>query len=280
MSQLMPRIFRPWRSDAGPNELPATEQQTPVHSPVTASQVTPEQSPVAGVELPVSSPSFGERARMRARMRFLRKARELAYRDLGGLVFDLHRFGQRNDALVMAKIGTLGHLDTELRALEGALGQHQRLTVLYEAGIAACPRCAAIHGSTDRFCPTCGLSMAADADRPIAVPLASPTPAAPSTPAQTPSVIQAPASRAPITQTTESAPQTPQTPQQPAVQGHSAPAPDISSQEHPTQVLDSTGANPQEAQPSDQSTRAFDPQTLSGRSGPTPQPPSGESGPA
>ena len=51
-------------------------------------------------------------------MRFLRKARELAYRDLGGLVFNLHRFGQRNDALVLAKLTTLGHIDSELRALE------------------------------------------------------------------------------------------------------------------------------------------------------------------
>ena len=35
---------------------------------------------------------------------FLRQARELAYRDLGGLVFDLHRFGGRNDELVIAKL--------------------------------------------------------------------------------------------------------------------------------------------------------------------------------
>ena len=36
---------------------------------------------------------------MRRRLRFLRKARELAYRDLGGLVFEMHRLGQRNDLL-------------------------------------------------------------------------------------------------------------------------------------------------------------------------------------
>ena len=49
-------------------------------------------------------PSFGARGRARRRARFLRKARELGYRDLGGLVFNLHRFGQRNDALVLAKL--------------------------------------------------------------------------------------------------------------------------------------------------------------------------------
>ena len=76
-----------------------------------------EQQPASPAG-PEERPGFIARGRIRRRIRFLRKARELAYRDLGGLVFNLHRFGQRNDALVLAKLTTLGHIDSELRALE------------------------------------------------------------------------------------------------------------------------------------------------------------------
>ena len=51
------------------------------------------------------------------------------------------------------------------------------MTVLREAGITACPRCAAIHSSEDRFCPNCGLALGRHADLPIAGDL--PQPAAP-----------------------------------------------------------------------------------------------------
>ena len=108
-----------------------------------------------------------------------------AYRDLGGLVFSLHRFGQRNDALVLAKLGTIGQIDGELRTLEGALGERETVTVLREAGITACPRCAAIHSSEDRFCPHCGLAMGRHPDLPIGVapaPPAAPPPPRPPAP--------------------------------------------------------------------------------------------------
>jgi hypothetical protein len=118
-------------------------------------------------------PGFAARGRLRRRARFLRKARELAYRDLGGLVFSLHRFEQRNDPLVLAKLSTLGQIDTELRALEAALQEPQPITVLREAGITACARCAAIHSSEDRFCPNCGLPLSRRVDLPVAGPAAA-----------------------------------------------------------------------------------------------------------
>ena len=117
---------------------------------------------------------FRARGRARRRLRFLRKARELAYRDLGGLVFDLHRFGQRNDPLVLAKLATLREIDTELRSLKTQLEERQSLTILREAGVTTCARCAAIHSGEDNFCPNCGLPMSRHADLPIAGPAASP----------------------------------------------------------------------------------------------------------
>jgi hypothetical protein len=183
---------------------PATDDKGVAQTP------TGEDTPSGQAATQSTPPGFGERGRMRRRMRFLRKARELAYRDLGGLVFDLHRFGRRNDALVLAKLETIGRIDTELRALEGALAERRPVTILREAGVAACPRCAAIHGSDDRFCPNCGLAMDLRAERPMAgpqtvaqaapaqaqttptPPAATPAPATPPTAAHTPTPAMSP----------------------------------------------------------------------------------------
>jgi hypothetical protein len=173
----------------------------------------PEQTQQAAeAEQARKAPGFGERGRMRRRARFLRRARELAYRDLGGLVFDLHRFGQRNDPLVMAKLAMLRQIDTEVRELEQALGERQSVTVLREVGIAACPRCAAIHDSDDRFCPGCGLAFDANADRPISTaPMAAPPQTAPAqtAPAQTPPAQTPPAQTPPAAAPTAAQPTSP-----------------------------------------------------------------------
>jgi hypothetical protein len=187
---------------AGQPAGPAAQATTPAAS---AAQPPTDAQPEPVAEQEPSGPGFGERGRMRRRARFLRKARELAYRDLGGLVYDLHRFGQRNDPVVLAKLATLGHIDAELRALEQALHEIRPVTVLREVGIAACPRCASIHGNEDRFCPGCGLAFSAGADRPLSTAPVTVTPpgdagaqpsAAPASPAP-----GAPASTAPGTPT-------------------------------------------------------------------------------
>jgi hypothetical protein len=159
------------RSAIGPHpETPAAGAPASASAPAdpAAAASTDELAAAVPQTADERAAGFGERGRMRRRLRFLRKARELAYRDLGGLVFEMQRLGERRDELVTAKLATLAAIDTELRALEDALGSHRTLTILRESGIAACPRCAAIHGSEDRFCPSCGLAMESRADRPIA----------------------------------------------------------------------------------------------------------------
>jgi hypothetical protein len=144
---------------------------------VSAAAEAQEESQSMSYDASAAPPGFGARGRVRRRARFLRRARELAYRDLGGLVFNLHRFGQRNDGLVLAKLSTLSHIDSELRALESALAARRPVTVLREAGITACPRCAAIHSSEDHYCPNCGLPVSRRVDLPIAGASAAATPA-------------------------------------------------------------------------------------------------------
>jgi hypothetical protein len=212
---------------------------------------------------PPQAPGFGERGRMRRRARFLRKARELAYRDLGGLVFDLHRFGQRNDPLVLAKLATLRQIDTEVRELEAVLNDHRPVTVLREVGIAACPRCAAIHGSDDRFCPGCGLAFDAKADRPIStapvnqqrqsvVPTSAPAvmaaaPVADSTPASTavaPAAGSTPAPTAAVP-AADSTPAPAPRPARPRATPTATPvrAPEPAKEDEPTQIIRPTPTN-------------------------------------
>ncbi|MCL2770604.1 MAG: hypothetical protein FWD42_10950 [Solirubrobacterales bacterium] len=221
----------PVEQASGPPEQAGRPPEQPSRPP---EQAPVEQAPVeqdeGAQEKAVPTPGFGERGRMRRRARFLRKARELAYRDLGGLVYDLHRFGQRNDAVVLAKLATLGHIDAELRALEQALHEIRPVTVLREVGIAACPRCAAIHGHEDRFCPGCGLAFSAGAERPLStVPVTSP---APTTPSQPPAQLPAsqPAAQPPALRPT-AAPVAARPPAADRVDGnHSA-------EDEPTQIL-------------------------------------------
>jgi hypothetical protein len=104
-------------------------------------------------------PSFRNRGRLRRRLRFLRRVRELGFRDLGGLVFDQHKFHRPNEELVRGKVAALAAVDGELRALEEALGEKRDITELHEPGISACPRCGTLHGSDARFCPSCGLAL-------------------------------------------------------------------------------------------------------------------------
>jgi hypothetical protein len=206
----------------------AASPADPAESPGTASADAATASPPDTPATAPPTPGFRSRGRARRRARFLRRARELAYRDLGGLIFNLHRFGQRNDPLVVAKLSTLAHLDGELRGVEALLHERHPITVLREAGITACPRCAAIHSSEDKFCPNCGLAVDRHVDLPAG--FQSSGAAAPQTPA-----AAAPASQPgppPPRSGAQQAP--PGTPPAPPAQ----PAPgDVRAPDSPTEIL-------------------------------------------
>jgi ribosomal protein L40E len=142
----------PPASDQGP----ATAELGATAPAETAEQAQDTAGVPAGREPIPDRPSFRQRGRLRRRLRYLRRVRELGFRDLGGLVFDQHRFSQVNIALVEGKLAALGAVDAELRALEYALDDRRALTELREPGISVCSRCGALHGSDARFCPSCG----------------------------------------------------------------------------------------------------------------------------
>jgi ribosomal protein L40E len=162
------RAGRP--AEASVPEQAATETPTTAQpaadsgSAATADATSPTQPsqapPVPAGQDPVpTNPSFGHRGRLRRRLRYLRRVRELGFRDLGGLVFDQHRFSSVNEELVRGKLTALAAVDRELRALEHALDDRRPLTELREPGISVCARCGALHGSEARYCPSCGVPV-------------------------------------------------------------------------------------------------------------------------
>jgi hypothetical protein len=177
MTGLMQRILRrrasgsPGRGDAGPprrlpfglsrkradaKRLPWGKQASatsPVAHGTQETEVVVQQAP------PPAQPSFRDRGKLRRRLRFLRRARELAFRDIGGLMFDMRRFGRERPDLIESKIGALAAVDTELRALERILDDRRPLHELREPGITSCARCGALHSSESNFCPHCGLQV-------------------------------------------------------------------------------------------------------------------------
>jgi ribosomal protein L40E len=144
MRRLIQRI-RPRRAERAPE-------------PAEAPPGTPAGVEPADATAP-HAPSFRDRGRLRRRLRYLRRVRELAFRDLGGLVYDQHRFEKPNEQLVQGKVEALAAIDRELRALEIALDDRRPLHELREPGISSCPRCGALHGSEANWCPQCGFSL-------------------------------------------------------------------------------------------------------------------------
>lgn len=117
-------------------------------------------------ELVGRPPASRRRGRLRRRARHLRSVREVLLRDLGGMVFEVHRAAAGPSPAVTGKLERLALVDAELRELE-ALLDDRRGMVVREPGIGGtCPNCRELYGSSARFCWACGIPVAPGAQRP------------------------------------------------------------------------------------------------------------------
>jgi hypothetical protein len=198
---------RPVPGEEATQVLPATTAQPAVAEPApeqpaapqppTAAEPAPQPAPVrdlpAGIdpgELAVAPAASASRGKLRRRLRYLRRVRELLLRDLGGFVFELHRSpGSTEDGprrLVEFKANRIAALDTEVRGLEARLGEPHEGALLREPGIGGvCPECGELHASDAHYCSRCGapLDAKARAKRDAAQPTTGAQPAAETAPA-------------------------------------------------------------------------------------------------
>jgi hypothetical protein len=86
-------------------------------------------------------------------------------RDLGGLLYEVHRTGggriDPHAPLLGAKVERLSALDAEAHALEQVLAAPRGAVVSFEPGVGgACPECGEYHAAEARFCSHCGTALA------------------------------------------------------------------------------------------------------------------------
>ena len=140
----------------------AAGQGEPAKPPAAPSDLPAGLDPAELERTPASS---ARRGRLRRRLRFLRAARELLLRDLGGFVFELHRTAGGGEAephrrLREAKLERLARVDEELRELERRLADPRADAVVRVPGLGGeCPECGELHASDASFCAHCGTPL-------------------------------------------------------------------------------------------------------------------------
>ena len=169
-----PAAPRAWLTTTEP------EQATPAEAPKLSETPTPPATPETPKPVLVATPGTpaglelenqttprapsGRRGRLRRRLRYLRRARELMLRDLGGLLYEVHRSGGGNiDAhatVLTTKVQRISGLDAEAHALETALASPRPDALIFEPGIGGtCPNCGELFSSDAHFCANCGASV-------------------------------------------------------------------------------------------------------------------------
>jgi hypothetical protein len=161
MSGLLRRIRRPGAAEEKQTE--PTELPSPGSAPASPAPGEDEQRLPAGAapEDVERQAATGRRGKLRRRARYLHKARELALRDLGGLVYEARRREQDPGKLAQEKVNRLIALDNELTEIESVLGVIKGDTVIREPGVGGtCARCGELHPSDATFCARCGANLA------------------------------------------------------------------------------------------------------------------------
>jgi hypothetical protein len=210
------RLFRRRRAEA-----PFVLEEAPPPAVAEAAVVLPKPEGPAGLDPAEAEmrPPAGRRGRLRRRLRYLRRARELMLRDLGGLVYEIHRTGggdmTSHAPIVTGKVDRIRQVDAESVALETALGAPRGETVVFQPGIGGtCVACGDLYPSDARFCANCGRSTTeppvTEADAAAADPspvdprgtlnLFAPLEAERTAPAEEPAAIEMPAAQPTVTE--------------------------------------------------------------------------------
>src|SRR3954447_3261615 len=171
-----PAPFGPHPAGAEPNPF-APPPFGPQPAPYLAPPAVASADLPAGLdpdELAAAPATSARRGKLRRRVAFLRAARELLLRDLGGFVYELHRTAHDIEAdahrrLRETKLGRLERVDAELHELEMLLDDVRRQVLVREPGVGGeCSQCGELYGSSAHFCSNCGLPLTEAARRELA----------------------------------------------------------------------------------------------------------------
>ena len=186
-----PNAHTLYGAPAGPHATPnygAPAGPAPFAEPVPAAlvynapvYVPPPTEPVADLpagldpdELGAAPGTSARRGKLRRRAAFLRAARELLLRDLGGFVYELHRTAhdiehEAHRRLRETKLARLERVDAELHELEMRLDDVRRQVLVREPGVGGeCPHCGELFGSAAHYCSHCGNPLTDAARRELA----------------------------------------------------------------------------------------------------------------
>src|SRR4051794_13110131 len=162
-----PAPFGPHPAGAEPNPF-APAPYGPQPAPYPAPPAVAIADLPAGLdpdELAAAPGTSARRGKLRRRVAFLRAARELLLRDLGGFIYEMHRTAHDIEAdvhrrLRETKLNRLARVDAELHEIELLLDDVRRQVVVREPGVGGeCPNCGELFSSTAHFCSHCGLPL-------------------------------------------------------------------------------------------------------------------------